>query len=110
MSIRQNVLDGETTQEVKTNNEHLQQVEQAKRLRQLLNEEDKQVKQMKEATRGASLGTNHIALLSTCGLGLLATWSNNKLIKCAFSSLLAYKAYKLYTTDESIKEFIEKML
>ena len=60
--------------------------------------------------RQISITSKHIASLSTCGLGLLAIWTNNKLIKLGFSSLLLYKAYKLYTIDESVKKFIDDML
>ena len=51
-----------------------------------------------------------LASLSTCGLGILSTWTNNKLIKYSFSSLLAYKVYKLFKSNDEIKRFIDKML
>ena len=91
MSIRQNEIDSP---------------EHNKMFRQLLNDDENKAK---EATK-INIDVKHIASLSTCGLGLLAIWTNNRLIKFGFSSLLMYKAYKLYTTDENIKRFIDEML
>lgn len=91
MSIRQNEIDSP---------------EHNKIFRALLNNDENKAE---EATK-INITSKHIASLSTCGLGLLAIWTNNKLIKLGFSSLLLYKAYKLYTIDGNIKKFIDDML
>ena len=51
-----------------------------------------------------------IASVCTCGLGMLSIWSDNKVIKCCFTSLLLYKLYKLYKDNECIQTFVNNML
>ena len=73
-------------------------------LNQLLN--DKSI----EKTNDIKINTQTIASLTTCGLGMVAIWSNNKMIKYSFSALLLYKVFKLYLTDKNVKKFIDEML
>ena len=51
-----------------------------------------------------------IASVCTCSLGMLSIWSDNKVVKCCFTSLLLYKLYKLYRDNEGIQTFVDNML